>query len=77
MSVAYMPDAGEMRMAGQTVHFRSPQDAWRGGIATIYQELALAGKMTVADNIFLGRELRRPVLGIPFLNRPAMSKRTA
>jgi ABC-type sugar transport system ATPase subunit len=77
MSGAYMPDAGEMRMAGQTVHFRSPQDAWRGGIATIYQELALAGKMTVADNIFLGREIRRPVLGIPFLDRPAMRRRTA
>ena len=77
MSGAYIPDAGEMRMAGQAVHFRSPQDAWRGGIATIYQELALAGKMTVADNIFLGREIKRPVLGIPFLDRPAMRRRTA
>ncbi len=33
--------------------------------------------MTVADNIFLGREIRRPVLGIPFLDRPAMRRRTA
>jgi ABC-type sugar transport system ATPase subunit len=77
MSGAYIPDAGEIRMAGQPVRFRSPQDAWQGGIATIYQELALAGKMTVADNIFLGREIRRPVLGIPFLDRPAMRRRTA
>jgi ABC-type sugar transport system ATPase subunit len=77
MSGAHVPDAGEIRMASQPVRFRSPQDAWRSGIATIYQELALAGKMTVADNIFLGQEIRRPILGIPFLDRPAMRRRTA
>ena len=65
-----------MLMLGQPVHFRSPQDAWKSGIATIYQELALAGKMTVVDNIFLGREIKRPRFGIPFLDRSAMRKRT-
>jgi ABC-type sugar transport system ATPase subunit len=77
MSGAHAPDDGVIRMAGAAVRFRSPQDAWRSGIATIYQELALAGKMTVADNIFLGREIRRPILGIPFLDRAAMRRRTA
>lgn len=76
MSGAHMPDEGAIEMEGRAVHFRSPQEAWDSGIATIYQELALAGKMTVVDNIFLGRELKRPVLGIPFLDRPAMRKRT-
>jgi ABC-type sugar transport system ATPase subunit len=77
MSGAYSAEAGDLRMRGAPVRFRSPQDAWASGIATIYQELALAGKMTVPDNIFLGREVKRPVLGIPFLDRRAMRKRTA
>lgn len=76
MSGAHIPDEGEISMLGKVVHFRSPQDAWQNGIATIYQELALAGKMTVADNIFLGREIKKPFLGIPFLDLPAMKKRT-
>lgn len=76
MSGAHTPDEGIIEMEGKEVHFRSPQEAWDSGIATIYQELALAGKMTVVDNIFLGRELKRPLLGIPFLDRPAMRKRT-
>ncbi|VVT09613.1 Fructose import ATP-binding protein FrcA [Rhizobium sp. EC-SD404] len=77
MSGAHVPDEGTIEMEGKLVHFRSPQEAWASGIATIYQELALAGKMTVVDNIFLGREIRKPVLGIPFLDRQAMRKRTS
>jgi len=76
MSGAHIPDEGEIRMLGEVVRFRSPQDTWKKGIATIYQELALAGKMTVVDNIFLGREIKRPRLGIPFLDLPAMRQRT-
>ena len=76
MSGAYSPDDGTIEMEGRKVNFRSPQEAWNSGIATIYQELALAGKMTVVDNIFLGRELKKPVLGIPFLDRAAMRRRT-
>jgi len=74
---AYQPDGGTVRFAGSPVRLRNPQDAWDLGIATIYQELALAGKMNVADNIFLGRELKRPVLGIPFLDRKGMRRRAA
>lgn len=76
ISGAYTPDAGAISMRGEALAFRSPQDAWAKGIATIYQELALAGKMTVADNIFLGRELVRRRLGIPFLSRRAMRARS-
>lgn len=76
MSGAYIPDEGLVEMEGRRVHFRSPQDAWSNGIATIYQELALAGKMNVVDNIFLGREISKPRLGIPFLDSAAMRKRT-
>ncbi|WP_404862605.1 ATP-binding cassette domain-containing protein [Georhizobium sp. MAB10] len=77
MSGAHVPDEGTIEMEGKLVHFRSPQEAWASGIATIYQELALAGKMTVVDNIFLGREIKKPVLGVPFLDRQAMRKRTS
>jgi ABC-type sugar transport system ATPase subunit len=76
ISGAYAPDAGAISMQGEPVTFRSPQDAWAKGIATIYQELALAGKMTVADNIFLGRELVSRRLGIPFLSRHTMRARS-
>ena len=76
LSGAYQADAGTIRLDGSTVEFRSPQEAWGRGIATIYQELALAGKMTIPDNIFLGRELTRSVLGLRFLDRRAMRERT-
>lgn len=74
---AHEPDAGEIVFGDRQISFKSPQDAWNSGIATIYQELALAGKMMIPDNIFLGRELQRRVLGIPFLDRRAMRRRTA
>jgi fructose transport system ATP-binding protein len=62
LSGAVIPDAGELRLDGQPVHFRSPIDARRHGIETVYQDLAVAPAMTIAENLFLGRELRRPGL---------------
>jgi ABC-type sugar transport system ATPase subunit len=76
MSGAYRPDAGEMLLEGRTVAFAGPQDAWAAGVATIYQELALAGKMSIPDNIFLGREVVRRIAGIGFLDRAAMRRRS-
>ncbi|WP_299820322.1 ATP-binding cassette domain-containing protein [uncultured Jannaschia sp.] len=73
---AHMPDEGVMELDGTPVRFSSPQDAWSRGVATIFQELALAGKMTIADNIFLGREITRNVAGISFLDRRAMHRRS-
>jgi fructose transport system ATP-binding protein len=62
LSGALVPDAGEIRLDGKPVHFTSPIDARRAGIETVYQELAVAPAMTIAENLFLGRELRRPGL---------------
>jgi fructose transport system ATP-binding protein len=59
LSGAVVPDAGEMLLDGQPVHFKSPIDARRHGIETVYQDLAVAPAMTIAENLFLGRELRR------------------
>ena len=61
---AVIPDAGEIRLAGEPVHFRSPIEARAAGIETVYQNLALSPALSIADNIFLGREIRAPgVLG--------------
>jgi fructose transport system ATP-binding protein len=57
---AIVPDAGEIRLAGQPIRFRSPQDARAAGIETVYQDLALSPALSIADNLFLGRERRAP-----------------
>ena len=59
LSGATIPDEGEIRLDGQPIHFKSPMDARRVGIETVYQDLAVAPAMTIAENLFLGRELRR------------------
>src|SRR5580704_19738712 len=59
---AVIPDSGEIKLAGQVVHFRSPIDAREAGIETVYQNLALSPALSIADNIFLGREMHSPGL---------------
>ena len=67
LSGATIPDEGEIWLDGEPVHFRGPIDARRAGIETVYQDLAVAPAMTIAENLFLGREIRRPgVLGSVF-----------
>ncbi|MCW5235170.1 ATP-binding cassette domain-containing protein [Verminephrobacter eiseniae] len=60
LSGAIMPDAGEILLDGQRIQFKSPIDARKAGIETVYQDLAVAPAMTIAENLFLGRELLRP-----------------
>jgi fructose transport system ATP-binding protein len=62
LSGAMIPDEGELRLDGRPVRFHSPIDARRQGIETVYQGLAVAPAMTVAENLFLGRELVKPGL---------------
>jgi fructose transport system ATP-binding protein len=59
LSGALQPDEGEIRLEGEAVHFRSPRDARRAGIETVYQDLAVAPALDIASNVFLGRERRR------------------
>ena len=59
LSGAFQPDEGEILLDGEHVRFRSPLDARRAGIETVYQDLAVAPSLDIAANIFLGRELRR------------------
>jgi fructose transport system ATP-binding protein len=60
LSGALVPDAGEIRLDGNIVSFRTPMDARAAGIETVYQDLAVAPALSIAENLFLGRELRRP-----------------
>jgi fructose transport system ATP-binding protein len=53
---AVIPDVGEIRLAGQPIHFKSPMEAREAGIETVYQNLALSPALSIADNLFLGRE---------------------
>jgi ribose transport system ATP-binding protein len=65
LSGAYPPDSGEIYIDGRPARVRNPHDAQALGVSTIYQEFNLAPDMSVADNIFLGREpMRNRVLGI-------------
>jgi simple sugar transport system ATP-binding protein len=78
LSGVYAPSAGELRLDGARVDFRSPLDARRSGIEMIYQDLALCNDLDVASNIFLGRELRVPLVGrIRVLDRRAMAVEAA
>lgn len=75
LSGALVPDQGDIALDGRPVHFRTPADARRAGIETVYQDLALAPAMSIADNLFLGREVRRPGLRgqlLRWLDRPRM-----
>jgi fructose transport system ATP-binding protein len=74
---AVIPDQGEIRLGGATVHFRSPIEARDAGIETVYQNLALSPALSIADNMFLGRERRKPgFLGnmLRLLDRATMQK---
>lgn len=59
LSGALVPDRGEIFVDGARVHFRTPSDARRAGIETLYQELAVAPALSIVENLFMGRELRR------------------
>ncbi len=52
----YGKDAGTISIGGKEVVIRSPQDAQKAGISTVYQEITLCPNLTVAENMFIGRE---------------------
>ncbi len=64
ISGALQPDEGEIYLDGQPTKFHSPLDARAVGIETVYQNLALSPALSIADNMFLGRERLKPgILG--------------
>ncbi|MCB1331150.1 MAG: sugar ABC transporter ATP-binding protein [Maritimibacter sp.] len=76
LSGAIRPDAGKITLEGKEVNFASPLDARKNGIETVYQTLALSPALSIADNMFMGREIRKKgPLGtfLKQLDRPAMN----
>ncbi|RFU42900.1 sugar ABC transporter ATP-binding protein [Actinomadura logoneensis] len=71
LSGAHRPDEGTIEVDGKAVEIRSAQDAAGLGIATIYQEFNLVPELTVAENLFLGRQPRR----FGLVDRKAMNER--
>ncbi len=78
ISGAVRPDEGTITLDGKEVNFHSPLDGREAGIETVYQNLALSPALSISDNMFLGREIRKPgILGQYFrlLDRAEMEKR--
>ncbi|OAN73546.1 sugar ABC transporter ATP-binding protein [Jannaschia sp. EhC01] len=75
LSGAVVPDQGEVELEGQKMRFTSPNDARHHGIETVYQTLAVSPALSIADNMFMGREIRKPGWRGKFLrqlDKPAM-----
>lgn len=68
----YQKDEGVIELNGTPIEIGAPADAGKAGISMIHQELSLINELTVAGNIFLGRELRKK--GTPFLDKAEMAR---
>ncbi len=68
---SYLPDEGQIHLRGRKMDFKNPYDARRHGISAVYQEFSLVPKLTVVENLFLGRELTKRGL----LDKEAMLRR--
>ena len=72
LSGLYQPDSGEICLHGRKVTFRQPRDAQEQGIAMVYQEMTILPELTVAQNVFLNKEVRKRKL----LDEREMIRRT-
>ncbi len=77
LSGAIRPDSGDIFLEGKKIEFASPIEARMAGVETVYQTLAMSPALSIADNMFMGRELRKPgFMGsvLRQLDRPAMER---
>lgn len=77
VSGAVTPDEGQVFLEGKEIKFRSPIQAREAGIETVYQTLAMSPALSIADNMFMGREIRRSgIMGSVFrqLDRAKMER---
>lgn len=77
LSGAITPDSGDIFLDGNKINFSSPIEARNAGVETVYQTLAMSPALSIADNMFMGRELRKPgFMGTVLrqLDRPAMER---
>ena len=71
----YPPSSGQIAIEGRGVHFHGAADARAAGVEIVYQDLALCDNLTAAANVYLGRELTKPVGPFRVLNYKAMYQR--
>ena len=72
----FPPTEGEIAVDGQICHFHKPIEARAKGIEVVYQDLALADNLTAAQNVFLGRELKKGMWPFNILDKQAMIERS-
>lgn len=72
---ALVPDSGQILVDGKEFEFKGPNDAREAGIETVHQDLALANNLTVAQNMFLGREQTAGVWPFKFLKTRSMNEK--
>lgn len=73
LTAVHKPDEGEIYIEGEPVRIESPRTARSLGIEMIYQDFSLAPNLSIVDNIFLGREIKRSFAGLSILNRKKMN----
>ncbi len=71
----FPPTAGEMILDDEPVHFHKPVEARAKGIEVVYQDLALCNNLTASANVFLGREMKKSLGPIKWLDHAAMIRR--
>jgi len=73
----FPPSEGEINLDGTPQHFHKPADARGQGIEVVYQDLALCNNLSAAENVFLGRELKRRLGPFSIIDYPGMYARAA
>ncbi len=73
----FPPSDGEIVVDGKVCHFHKPIEARGEGIEVVYQDLALADNLTAAQNVFLGREIKKGIWPFRILDKQAMINRSA
>ena len=73
ISGVYIPDSGVITLDNEEAAFKRPREALEKGISIIHQELNIAKDLTVAENIYLGEEIRMKGF-MPFLDRKLMER---
>jgi simple sugar transport system ATP-binding protein len=71
----FPPTSGEIVLDDEVVHFHRPAEARAKGIEVVYQDLALCNNLSAAANVFLGRELKKSVGPIRWLDHAAMTRK--
>jgi len=71
----FPPDKGEIFFEGKKIVFKSPIDARKLGIETVYQDLSVCNNLDSVSNLFIGRELYKNIIGFEILDKKNMEKK--